>query len=138
MKWVNRTQSIIITGNTAGEFQDRLNKSLDELARKGYKHELQFNMSYGLCAYIIYEERYEEAETIADEYELRGERYKCYECLMYRPSEDKRVKYTTCGKGCRHTYHEMPCCDWFYETLERGGLVLNEEETTAEKDIRPL
>lgn len=71
MKWVNRTQSIIITGNTAGEFQDRLNKSLDELARKGYKHEL-------------------------------------------------------------------PCCDWFYETLERGGLVLNEEETTAEKDIRPL
>lgn len=131
MKYLNRKQSLIITGNTAAEFQENLNTALDDLANRGYKHELQFNMAYGLCAYIIYEERAEVAETIADEYELKGETYKCYECKYYRPSSDKRVKYTTCGHGQRHTHHSRPCCDWFYEEMERGEVILNEEETSA-------
>ena len=135
MKYVKRKQSLIITGNTALDFQDKLNKALDDLAEKGYKHELQFNMAFGLCAYIIYDEFYEKAESIADEYELKGETYKCYECPMYKSSEDRRVKYTTCKRGIRHTYHEKSCCDWFYEELERGAIKLNEEGSTTEKDI---
>lgn len=132
MKYVNRKQTLIITGSTAGEFQTNLNNALDDLARKGKKHDLQFNMAYGLCAYIIYEERFEEAESLADEYELKGETYKCYECPFYRPSNDKRVKYTTCAHGERHTYHSMDCCEWFYEELEKGGIELGEE--TAPKE----
>jgi hypothetical protein len=131
MKYINRKQTLIVTGNTAPEFQQNLNDALNDLARKGFKHELQFNMAYGLCAYIIYEERFEEAETLADQYELKGETYKCYECPMYNPSTDRRVKYTTCKKGERHIYHSCPACDWFYEELEKGGIRLNGEEETA-------
>ena len=135
MKYINRKQSLIITGNTAEEFQSTLNSALAEIADKGYKHDIQFNMAMGLCAYILYEERYEQPENIADEYELRGETYKCYECPMFRPSEDRRVKYTTCGHGERHIYYNCPCCNWFYEQLEGGALTLNEEGGTTKEDF---
>lgn len=130
MKWVNRKQTKIITGNTAFEFQEELNKALADIAGKGYKHELQFNMSYGLCAYIVYDEYYEVAETISDEYELRGERHHCYECPMYLPSEDKRVKYTTCGNGVKRCAASDYACDWLYEQIEKGGIRLNGEKTS--------
>ncbi len=135
MKYINRKQSLIITGSTASDFQDKLNEALAEIAEKGYKHDIQFNMSYGLCAYILYEERKEVPESIADEYELKGMTFKCYECPMFRPSEDKRVKYTTCGHGVRKVGHSDPCCDWFYEQLEGGALELNEEGCTTKKDF---
>lgn len=35
MKWVNRKQTKIITGNTAFEFQEELNKALADIAGKG-------------------------------------------------------------------------------------------------------
>lgn len=136
MKYINRKQSLIITGSTAGEFQEKLNTALADLAAKGYRHELQFNMSMGLCAYILYEESMEIPESVADEYELKGETYRCYECPMFRPSDDRRVKYTTCGKGKRHISHCSPCCDWFYEELERGAISLNEEGCTTETDFK--
>ncbi len=130
MKWVNRKQTKIITGNTAPEFQEKLNEALAEIAGRGYKHELQFNMSFGLCAYIIYDEHYEVAETIADEYELNGDIHHCYECPMFKPSEDKRVKYTTCGNGTKRCAANDCACDWFYEQMEKGGIRLNGEETS--------
>ena len=138
MKYINRKQSLIVTGNTATEFQEKLNTALAEIAEKGYKHDIQFNMAMGLCAYILYEERREVAETIADEYELKGMTFKCYECPMFRPSEDKRVRYTTCAHGVHRTAHNDLCCDWFYEQLEGGALKLNEEGSTTEKDFRSV
>lgn len=138
MKYVKRKQSLIITGNTAEDFQEKLNTALEDLADKGYKHDLQFNMAYGLCAYIIYDEVYQKAESIADEYELKGETYKCYECPMFRPSADRRVKYTTCGRGQRHIQHGSPCCDWFYEAMEGGAITLNEEGCTTKEDIEQV
>ena len=136
MKYLTKKQCLIITGNSAQEFQDKLNTALNDLAAKGCKHDLQFNMAYGLCAYIIYEEFCEIAETIADEYELRGETHRCSECPCFRPSADGRVKYTPCAKGVHRTSDDRPCCDWFYEQLEGGAIQLNEEGSTTEKDIK--
>ena len=135
MKYVNRKQSLIITGSTAQEFQEKLNEALNSIASNGRKHEIQFNMNMGLCAYILYDERLEIPESIADEYELKGETYDCGECPMFRPSDDRRVKYTTCAKGYRRRGYCDPCCDWFYEALEGGEITLNDEGCTTDKDI---
>lgn len=136
MKYINRKQTLIITGNTAQEFQTKLNEALADLAARKCKHDIQFNMAYGLCAYTIYDEFLEMAETIKDEYEQNGDTYKCYECPMFRPSDDRRVRYTTCARGVRKTYHCGDCCEWFYEALERGEIKLNEEECSKEKDTQ--
>lgn len=138
MKYIHRKQSLIITGGSAAEFQDNLNGALSDIARKGYKHDIQFNMSMGLCAYILYEERYSVAETVADEYELKGITYRCFECPMFRPSDDKRVKYTTCANGVHRTCHNDPCCDWLYEQLEKGAIKLNGEKGTSEEDFEQV
>lgn len=134
MKYIKRKQSLIVTGNTADDFQTKLNEALEMVAEKGYKHDLQFNMAYGLCAYIVYEEAATVAETLADKYELKGDIYRCYECPMFRPSKDKRVKYTTCGRWERHISHCTPCCEWFYEALEGGEIELNEESGIEEEN----
>ena len=127
MKYVTLKQTKIITASTAQEFQDKLNSALAEVALAGHKYDLQFNNNLGLCAFLVYEERKEIAETVADEYELKGEVFRCSECVKYKPSPDKRVKYTTCDRGVRRCTANDPACDWFYESLEKGECVLTDE-----------
>lgn len=126
MKFMTLKQAKVIQSATAGGFEDELNAALREVAEKGAKYELQFNNNAGMCAYIVYEERIQVAETLADEYELRGEEYRCSECPLFRPSPDKRVKYTTCGHGVRRCDANQWACEWFYEQLEKGGIIPND------------
>ena len=124
MRYTNLKQTKIITGNTAMDFQEKLNAALEEVARQSARYELTFNTSMGFCAYVVYEVSREYAETVADEYELRGVKYCCNDCPMFRPSEDKRVKYTTCSHGFPRRGANDDACDWFYEELEKGGIKL--------------
>ena len=122
MRYTQLKQTKVVTGSTADDFQQRLNEALAEVASESRKYELSFNNTMGFCAYIVYDLQRQYAETLSDEYELRGETYKCYECPMFNPSEDRRVKYTTCKNGERHTYYSKPACEWFYEELENGRI----------------
>ena len=126
MKVTTMKQAKIIQAATAGGFQDELNEALREIAERGCKYELRFNDNAGLCAYIVYEERVQVAECLADEYEMRGEEYRCSECPLFRPSADKRVRYTTCGHGVRRCEANDHACDYFYEQMEKGGIVPND------------
>lgn len=126
MKYMTLKQARIIQSATAGGFENELNAALREVAEKGARYELQFNNNAGLCAYIVYEQSVQVPETLADEYELRGEEYRCSECPLFKPSDDKRVKYTTCGHGVRRCEANHYACEYFYEQLEKGGIVPND------------
>ena len=134
MRYATLKQTKIIQGSTADEFQDRLNKALEEVAQNTSKYELLFNNNAGLCAYVVYEVRKEYAETIADEYELKGMKFHCSDCPMYVLAKDKRVLYTTCKRGVRGCKANGDACDWLYEELEKGGIELNEEPRAEESD----
>lgn len=123
MKYIGRKQSRIVTGSTAVEFQNNLNEALNEIALSGAKAEVQFNMSLGFCAFVLFEETKQVPESLAEQYEVSGDEYHCSECPMFVLSEDKRVKYTTCKRGCRKIGAEHWACEWFYEALERGEVV---------------
>lgn len=141
MKYVNRKQSLIITGSTPIEFQDRLNEALNTVAEKGCKYDLTFNNNMGFCAYLLWDERIEVAETLADEYELKGIKFMCQDCPMFRPSDDRRVKYTTCDHGERMCYHSQDACGWFYEQLEARAITVvgaDEENQIESKDNREV
>lgn len=126
MKYMTLKQTKIIQGATAMEFQAELNAALMDVAKMGCKHELIFNNNAGLCAYVVYDEWKQIPETLKDEYELKGEEFRCCECPMYKASEDKRIKYTTCKHGVRRCTANDYACDWFYKELERGGIVPND------------
>lgn len=122
MKYTCLKQTEVVTGSTAEDFQIKLNRALEEIAKTSSKYELQFNMQMGFCAYIVYDVRREYPETIADEYELKGIKYSCSDCPMFRPSEDRRIKYTTCVHGTHRCAANDDACDWFYEELDKGGI----------------
>ena len=123
MQFIGRQQSRIIQAASAEEFQKKLNEALNEIALKGAKADVHFNMGLGFCAFVMFSESQKVAETLAEEYEIHDEEYHCEQCPMYKPSEDKRVKYTTCKHGCRRTHADRWACDWFYQALEEGEVV---------------
>ena len=75
MKTIYTPKVRVVTASSGEEFETKLNAVLEELAEKGRKQELTFNLAAGHCAYIRYEETHMVPETIQDEYELRGECY---------------------------------------------------------------
>lgn len=118
MYYKNKQQTKIIHSNTAEEFEERLNKYLGELADAKVKYELTFNNSLGFCAYLLYTETIKVPESLAEEYEMRGEGCYCTECKYCEIPKDKRVKHYWCGLQERKVCSRSWCCDDFYENME--------------------
>lgn len=116
-------QFIILECDSAQEFQDKLNLAMREHASK--HPEVEFNKNKGHSAYISWREEVTIPENARDEYELKGEKYHCCDCPFFVLSQDRRVKYTTCGCDVHSTYYERPACEEFYEKLKRGEIVLD-------------
>ena len=123
MKFTYGMQSRIIQASTAEEFQFKLNEALNEISRIGSKPDVRFVTDLGYCAFVLFEQTVQQPETLAEQYEVAGEEYHCSECPLFVLATDKRVKYTTCKKGCRRVSAERWACDWFYEALEKGEVV---------------
>lgn len=119
----------IITAENAQEFQDKMNALMGELAadRSVSNVEFTFNLAAGHCAYFYFDRFVQIPENIQDEFALRGLRYYCVDCPLYKPSEDRRVKWTHCAKaGCRISA-ESCACDEFYAAMARFEMKGGEE-----------
>ena len=122
MKTIYTPKVRVVTAGSGEEFETKLNAVLEELAEKGRKQELTFNLAAGHCAYIRYEETHMIPETIQDEYELRGECYACRDCPHYVPSMDGRRKWSICDYIGERTTAKSAACEWFYKKLAKGEL----------------
>lgn len=120
MIYTHKKQFRIVTGSTAAEFQDALNQTMNELAanRDVKNVTYQFNTGAGHCAYIVYDIDAVIPETLADRLELKGIRFYCGDCAYFKLSGDKRIKYTTCGKGKLRRGVDTIVCDEFIEAME--------------------
>ena len=115
----------IITGNGAFDFESKLNAVLSDLNNRGIKYELQLNPSTGFLAYVVFEDNRQIPETIAEEFELGGEKHTCIECPYFVRPTDGRRKYTKCVYG-KLRGRDSACCDEFYEQLADGKIELVE------------
>lgn len=122
MKYQSGKRTRIIFEETADAFEKRLNAELKDLDRKHAKYELTFNHTVGLCAYIVISETIQIPETIAEEFEIAGERHKCLECPHWVHPTKGNVKYTRCEITPGIHGASSPCCDAFYEMLFNGEL----------------
>ena len=127
MKIIKRQQTKIVHANTAEDFEERLNHYLADLSDRRLKYELNFNNSLGFCAYILYTEVTEYPETLAEEFEMRGERHHCTECIYCRIPDDRRFKNFHCSRTGGLVSKASPCCEEFYESLLHGDSFLREE-----------
>lgn len=116
-----------IKSDDAFDFDSRLNSFIKALDAKGITYDVQVNPTAGLLAFVTYMETVRVAEDIREEYELAGERHFCVECPFYVASADRRVKNTRCANG-KLASKDRPCCDTFYELLDKGAIELKKGE----------
>ena len=87
MKTNVRTRMKTIQAKTAEEFDRLFNEANDELKDV----ELRWDTA-PMCVHLIYKEEILEPETLAEEFELRGEHYYCKDCPFFKRGKDKRCK----------------------------------------------
>ncbi len=116
-----------IKSDDAFDFDSRLNGFIKTLDAKGISYDVQVNPTAGLLAFVTYKEVIKVAEDIQEEYLLAGEWHYCEECPFYVRSTDRRVKNTRCADG-KLASKDRPCCDTFYELLDKGAIELKKGE----------
>jgi len=118
MKTITKHRVEAITGDTPQEAAALFNEAMDRLAELQPKYERE-----GCTFWIYYKIEHEEAETIAEAYELAGKTAHCMECpfivrdLNRFGNIDARKKWATCGKTGKRTNIECCACDIYYEAL---------------------
>lgn len=122
MYWKSNKRVKVVSASTADEFESKLNSALDALNEKRTAYDLQLNPTAGLLAFITYTESVQVPETLADEYELVGEKHRCAECPHFPVITDGRIKNVKCPLTGKLVRRESACCDEFYkEVLEVEG-----------------
>lgn len=125
-----RTKIKTIEADNAFDFDARVNGFTDQLDLKGIDYNVELHVSPKFLAVVTYKKLVRVAETLSEEYELRGERHSCIECPFYVRPTDGRVRHTKCsitkdadgnptGEWVRK---ETRCCDEFYKLLQKGEI----------------
>lgn len=110
---------------TPEEWDAKVNRALFEITEDTRKEPVvtREKTPDGWLAIIEYYSLKTVAETIRDEYELRGERHTCDECPHLCKVNDRRVKHLDCDRGMRYsTLCSQEACEWFYEELHKGRM----------------
>ena len=108
------------------EFDNTIEKILEEVKDFNPETERFFDASVGHCAYIKWTEEHRIPENAADRFKLRGIEYRCAECPYFAISQDKRIKYSECKKG-QSTWAENRACPRLYELIEEGKVEMDED-----------
>lgn len=117
MLYPKQMRQITVKEDDPAKFDAGVNAAFDKAVEAGSSPEIHYVDSMGLCAIIRYAITVPVAETLQERYELSGLAARCRECEHYRPSTDKRVKYTRCANGHR-VGGATPACMEYYQQLE--------------------
>ena len=118
MKTITKHRVEAIAGDTPQETAALFNEAMDRLAELNPTFEREGNTFW-----IYYKIVHDEAETISEQFELKGCTGHCNECpFLIRDKNrfggvDARKKWATCGKTGERTRIDCRACDIYYETL---------------------
>lgn len=127
MKKGTTEQFRIIHSDQLDEYNYMLNKAMRELRDKSPR--VEFHQTDPTYAIIRYSEKWEEPETLADEYQLKGIRFTCCEdCNCIEGMDDGRRRRYWCRYKDIITYGDK-CCEEFYKRFARGDREWIREET---------
>lgn len=117
MKFVRQYIQETVAASTPEEFDLRMNAIFAKASKSGKEPDIHYYPD-GYSATVRYYIHTEIAETLAEEYELKGMGKTCYECPLYSLPEDRRVKYTHCDHGGKISAND-PACNYYYECYGR-------------------
>ena len=111
----------VIHAESPTEFESVFNAEMRKLAQSGVRCSVDYDFAR-LTAFVHYSVDFTQPQSLADRYELGGERHYCGECPHLQRVADKRVKRLDCelDEERWHTTDE-PACEIFYREMERRG-----------------
>lgn len=131
----------VISCHDPTEFQRQFNEAQQELASKNPR--VEFNMSEGHCAYIIYQETMRTPETAEDEFEQAGISYRCRNCPrfvwpMTKTGSINRIqKRGECPISQHgHTYRDSKACEYLYKGIMNGSLKAIYDDELEDYQVR--
>lgn len=117
MKSERKKRFVGLDAKSAFDLAEMLNQFYDE--HNGEMTEVVYCGEFGLSALLSWEEVTHTAETLREEYEMRGEGRTCRDCDHRQPQTDGRKR---CGWYClrrpRGTDLDAPACNHFYLAME--------------------
>ena len=117
MKKKTITRYVGIDAETAAELGELLTEASEKYAQ--FKPSVVWDLEHGHSAFLVFDEVTMIAESLREEYELRGECYTCEDCPHRIPETDGRKKYPwKCNRRPRGTVLDMPACNHVYMELE--------------------
>ena len=117
MKTITRKKCRTVTAANPADFDRAFNEASTEI---GENVELEWEKTMPLTVHLIYTEQETIAETIAEELELRGERYFCKDCPYSEKPENGRSGIKGCTKGVPGVVDYTPACELFLKDLVQG------------------
>lgn len=121
MKFKRTPRIKAIQAKDAKDFESQFNEFIEQNGDvKDYKADVSDGQFFAIIHYV--EETYI-AESIAEEYELRGESFRCRDCPECVPPMKGNTKRCDCRYAeLGYTRLESPACEWFYRQLSQGKL----------------
>lgn len=118
-----RKQKTIIS-MTPEEWDTMVNEALESLPEvDGHPATIERTRTVdgGFQAVIDYVEVCMVPETIRDEYNLRGIRFRCEDCPHLQRERSPRFRWLTCELGMKDTTKESAeACGWYYEQVAKA------------------
>ena len=115
MKYIRHYEQKTVKAANPEDFDHEINLIYQEAAKYGKEPIVHFFDGMGFCASVKYYISFNQPETIAEEYELKGLGEKCCACPYFSPLQDKRFKSSLCSCLEKRVYMDTPACDIFYK-----------------------
>lgn len=125
----------VISCHDPTEFQREFNEAQKELAAK--HPEVEFNMSLGHCAYMIYNETVSTPETAEDEFYQMGISYKCRNCPKFNwpLTQNGSINHIKKEGDCflkSYTRRDSPACEYLYKNVLTGDIKAIDDDDLEE------
>ena len=121
MKYVKQFVQETVKEENVKEFDMAMNAIYERAALGGKPPEVHYFDGPFMCATVRYFLEATIPETLADEYELRGERHRCMECPFFSLPKDRRIKLVKCQRTGRLVEAPTSACELYYNMLELEG-----------------
>lgn len=114
MKTKTRLRVVLITGDTAEEFNERITAEL----KRADAPKITYLQGQTFGAYVEYKTTEYIPETIAERYELNGNAETCGACPFLVRTDDKRCVWHYCAQHNRKTRETSHACETLYQLKE--------------------
>ncbi len=114
MKIKTRLRVVLITGDTAQEFNERITAELE----RAQSPKITYLQGQTFGAYVEYKETEYIPETLAERYETEGKAETCGACPFLVKTDDKRCVWHYCAQHNRKVKETSHACDLLYSLRE--------------------